>query len=254
MGVDHRPEAGQKKAKIKPVATGLWSRYGNPIIAPDEFLNQLPCCLLDGELFAGRGNFQLCRSICGGDTPDPRFMAKIIYAVFQPAAVQRLCHRRHQEFQFPPGDGFPRLRAVGPSAAPGFRSFPASAQATSLPTVRRHLLDEIRFLHENLDNIDPDSKCYLHRQTKLSDDPVEAAQTGGRALQKVLDLGGEGVVVRDPQATWIPKRHRGLLKYKPFHDAEARITGFTSGRETDKGSKHLGRIGEVYHCLRQPTP
>ena len=31
------PKTGQKKTKIKPVATGLWSRYGNPIIAPDEF-------------------------------------------------------------------------------------------------------------------------------------------------------------------------------------------------------------------------
>ena len=64
-----------------------------------------------------------------------------------------------------------------------------------------------------------------------------------QTLEKVLDLGGEGVVVRNPQETWIPKRHRGLLKYKPYQDAEALITGFTSGRRTDKGSKHLGRIG-----------
>ena len=75
------PKTGEKKSKIKAIATGLWSRYGNPIIAPDWFLNQLPCCPLDGELWAGRGNFQLCRSICGGDTPDPRF-DKIVYAVY----------------------------------------------------------------------------------------------------------------------------------------------------------------------------
>ena len=42
----------------------------------------MPCCPLDGELWAGRGNFQLCRSICGGDEPDPRFMDKIVYAVY----------------------------------------------------------------------------------------------------------------------------------------------------------------------------
>ena len=75
------PKTGQKKAKIKPVATGLWSRYGNPIMAPDWWLNQLPCCPLDGELWAGRGKFQLCRSICGGDTPDERF-DKIVFAVY----------------------------------------------------------------------------------------------------------------------------------------------------------------------------
>ena len=75
------PKTGQKKAKIKPVATGLWSRYGNPIMAPDWWLNQLPSCPLDGELWAGRGKFQLCRSICGGDTPDERF-DKIVFAVY----------------------------------------------------------------------------------------------------------------------------------------------------------------------------
>jgi len=65
------PKTGGRKKKIKPTATGLWSRYGNPIIAPDWFLNLLPCMPLDGEIWAGRGNFQLCRSICGGDTPGP---------------------------------------------------------------------------------------------------------------------------------------------------------------------------------------
>ena len=75
------PKTGQKKAKIKPVATGLWSRYGNPIMAPDWWLNQLPSCPLDGELWAGRGKFQLCRSICGGDDPDDRF-DQIVFAVY----------------------------------------------------------------------------------------------------------------------------------------------------------------------------
>ena len=75
------PKTGEKKAKVKPVSTGLWSRYGNPIMAPDWWLNQLPCCPLDGELWAGRGKFQLCRSICGGDTPDERF-DKIVFAVY----------------------------------------------------------------------------------------------------------------------------------------------------------------------------
>ena len=91
----------------------------------------------------------------------------------------------------------------------------------------------------------PESKCYLHQQTKLIDIPEEAAAQVEAFLQKVLDLGGEGVVVRNPQATWTPKRHHGILKYKPFKDAEARIIGFTSGRETTKGSKHLGRIGAL---------
>ena len=77
----------------------------------------------------------------------------------------------------------------------------------------------MRFLNAKLDN-GPGSKCYLHRQTKLFDIPEEAAAQVEAFLQRVLDQGGEGVVVRNPQATWTPKRHKGILKYKPFKDAE----------------------------------
>ncbi len=83
------PKTGKKKAKIKPTATGLWTRYGNPIIAPDSFLNLLPCIPLDGELWAGRGKFQLCRSICAGDTPDPRFDC-IEFAVYGTPPLSRV--------------------------------------------------------------------------------------------------------------------------------------------------------------------
>jgi DNA ligase-1 len=89
------------------------------------------------------------------------------------------------------------------------------------------------------------SKCFLHRQTKLFDIPEKAAAQVEAFLQRVLDEGGEGVVVRNPEATWTPKRHKGILKYKPFLDAEARIVGFTSGRETDKGSRLLGKLGAL---------
>jgi DNA ligase-1 len=82
----HRPEDRQTQSQDQTFATGLWSRYGNPIIAPDWFLNCLPACPLDGELWAGRGKFQLCRSICGGDDPDPRF-DQIQYAVYSSPAL-----------------------------------------------------------------------------------------------------------------------------------------------------------------------
>lgn len=247
------PKTGRQKAKIKPVATGLWSRYGNPIMAPDAFLNLLPCCPLDGELWAGRGNFQLCRSICAGDEPDPRFMNKIVYAVYSTPALAavfatgeikntnmvrnvdfHVCeHWIRQRLNIPPtrGEGIPVPRRSMQDDYQFMREGDTFA-------------DELHFLNAILDN-GFRSKCYLHQQTKLSDSPQEAAQQIETFLQRVLDQGGEGVVIRNPNATWIPKRHKGLLKYKPFNDAEAVITGFTSGRETDKGSKHLGRIGAL---------
>jgi len=228
------PETGKRKAKVKPVATGLWSRYGNPIIAPDEFLNLLPCCPLDGELWAGRGNFQLCRSICGGDTPDPRFMDQIVYAVYSSPS-------RASVF----GDGEIKnanmLHAMNYDACEAWINEPEDY--VQLPP-RATFAEEASFLAANLDN-GPGSKCYLHRQTKLFDIPEEAAAQVEAFLVRVLDQGGEGVVIRDPQATWVPKRHRQILKYKPYKDSEATVVGFTSGRETLKGSRLRGMIGAL---------
>jgi DNA ligase-1 len=246
------PKTGERKAKIKPIATGLWSRYGNPIMAPDWWLNRLPACPLDGELWAGRGKFQLCRSICGGDTPDERF-DKIVFAVYSTpplgaifgtgqiknsnmvcqvdyltteAWIRKRLNERGERFEGVPvpkhclGDHYEFLTADEPFGT------------------------EVAMLGKALENTDA-SICYLHPQTKLIDVPGNASDQVEAYLQRVLDQGGEGVVVRNPNAIWMPKRHRSVLKYKPFSDAEATITGFTSGRETTKGSRLLGKIGAL---------
>jgi len=232
------PKTGKKKVKIKPRATGLWSRYGNPIIAPDAFLNLLPCCPLDGELWAGRGNFQLCRSICGGDTPDPRFMDKIVYAVYSappPSAV--FMTREISNANMVRGIDYLAIeRWIGERVAEkeldDYCYLPPGVVFS----------DEVRFLAEKLDVLS--SKCYLHPQIKLpnTDDCTQHIED---FLQRVLDKGGEGVVIRNPLESWIPRRHHGILKYKPFDDAESVLTGFTSGRETEKGSRLLGMIGAL---------
>ena len=104
--------------------------------------------------------------------------------------------------------------------------------------------DELRFLNANLDN-GPGSKCYLHRQTKLFDIPEEAAAQVEAFLQRVLDLGGEGVVVRNPQATWTPKRHKRHSQVQavpgrrgPHHRLHVRP-------RDRQGQQALGRIGAL---------
>ena len=231
------PKTGKKKGKIKPVATGLWSRYGNPIMAPDWFLNQLPCVPLDGELWAGRGNFQLCRSICGGDEPNPRFK-QIKYAVYSCPPItavfgtgeikntNMVCNLhwpsnelwikdRMEEFE---GD----FRFLNPGST---------------------FADELKFLADAIET--HSDYCFLHKQVKLPDDEEAARTAIEMHLDAVLAHGGEGVVMRDPNAVWLPKRHDGILKFKPFEDAEGRVIGFTSGRETLKGSRLQGMIGAL---------
>lgn len=229
------PKTGGRKSKIKPIATGLWSRYGNPIIAPDEFLNLLPCCPLDGELWAGRGNFQLCRSICAGDAPDSRFMDQIEYAIYSsPRLVDVLTDGEIKNSNFHLNvDMMDIMSWVSKHVHEDWDDMPGKT-----------FQDELDFLAGNLDS-GPVSKCYLHHQMRLAWVEDEAKAQVEDYLAKVLDRGGEGVVIRNPKAQWSPKRVSSLLKYKPYSDDEGTVVGFTSGRETDKGSKLLGMIGAL---------
>lgn len=227
------PKTGKRKTKIKPVSTGLWSRYGNPIIAPDDFLNLLPCVPLDGELWAGRGNFQLCRSICAGDDPDPRF-DQIEFAVYGTPPISRL---------FADGE------IKNANMVAEFRNIETWVKARLTKTGQDFysLESDALFDHELLalrEYLDTD-RVYMHQQIKLPEDEGAAREQVEIELAKVVERGGEGVMLRDPFKPWTPKRVSSLLKYKPFSDDEGVITGFTSGRETDKGSKHRGKIGAL---------
>lgn len=231
------PKTGEPKKKVKPKATGLWSRYGNPIMAPDWFLNALPCIPLDGELWAGRGNFQLCRSICGGDTPDPRF-DQIQFAVYS-------CPPLDSVF----GDGEIRNtnfhKVMSWSSIDEWIAQLGAAKLEDFQYLTRESAfgGELLALREALES--QNDNVYLLRQTVLPGDENAARETLQEFLDKVLDSGGEGVVIRDPSAVWTPKRVPSVLKYKPYNDDEATIVGFTSGRETNKGSKLLGLIGAL---------
>jgi DNA ligase 1 len=236
------PKTGKRKNKIKPIATGLWSRYGNPIMAPDWFLKSLPACFLDGELWAGRGNFQLCRSICGGDTPDKRFK-QIQYAVYSAPRFQDL-------FQ----DGEIKNTnihcTINYAAAWGFvtrqlEKFDGDFLFCPAEDFEHELFWLSNHIETQNDTGTGRHPCFMLRQEQLPLDECEARLRVCEYLDYVLEQGGEGVVIRNPKSLWMPKRHKGLLKYKPFEDAEAVIAGFTSGRETDRGSRLLGRIGAL---------
>lgn len=238
------PKTGRMKRKIKPEATGLWSRYGNPIIAPDWFLNLLPCMPLDGEIWAGRGNFQLCRSICAGDTPGENW-DKAEFAVFSSPPIDKVF-----------GDGEIRnsnmklkllkinfdmwLHKSDPSVLEDWYHLTSETGKITFDVELAILRDEIP----------SEGRIYLHQQKRLPFNVKEAAQAVEKELSHVLKLGGEGIIIRDPDSSWEPKRVSTILKYKPFQDDEGTVVGFTSGRKTDKGSKHLGRIGALILMYR----
>jgi DNA ligase-1 len=228
------PKTGDRKSKIKPVASGLWSRYGNPIMAPDWWLNQLPCMPLDGELWAGCGNFQKCRSICSKDVPVSSEWSAMDYAVF----------------------GGPPLASIfmdGKINCPQFRLEIRRSVVENWVMNRLELFPDFKYMPPDVQfeqelallcaNIPSEGQIYLLQQKRIP--LIDADQYVEQELEKVLDMGGEGVVIRDPLSSWVPQRSHQLLKYKPYKDAEGIITGFTSGKETERGSKHLGKIGAL---------
>jgi len=59
-------------------------------------------------------------------------------------------------------------------------------------------------------------------------------------LTEIENKGGEGVVVRDPNAPYIDRRTSKALKVKSFHDAECKIVGYTQGK-----GKYKGMVGAL---------
>lgn len=55
-----------------------------------------------------------------------------------------------------------------------------------------------------------------------------------------LEQGFEGVMIRDPEASYMYKRTAALLKYKKVEQLQVCITGFKAGK-----GKHLGRLGAL---------
>jgi DNA ligase-1 len=59
-------------------------------------------------------------------------------------------------------------------------------------------------------------------------------------LHVIEKKGGEGVVIRDPNAPYIAKRTSKALKVKSFKDAECEIVGYTKGK-----GKYTDKIGAL---------
>ncbi len=216
---------------VQPVATGLWSRSGKVIHAPDYFLDTLPNCLLDGELFIDRGEFQRLRTIVADHSPGSGWH-DVKYMVFDSPAWLQFGKDREikirSEYSFWIKDAFKWIADLG---------------CNNIERVRdswnfEHTLIwlEKRCLGEN---------CYLLPQERLPLNYHGAVERAEEKLNEIVVHGGEGLVFRNPISKWETIRSHNLLKFKPWNDAEGIIVGFTSGRETDRGSKLLGLIGAL---------
>lgn len=202
--------------QVPPVATGLWSRYGNVIHAPDSWLDSLPPYPLDGELMHPAGR-QTMRSVVSKLVGDEDDWSSISYHVFDSPPL--------------PFDGVVKLTNFKKDIT-GCDAFIGE---------RRH---QLCFM-DTYGKLPTEGVVVAHPQERL---PMVTSQAMERALSyldSVTSNGGEGIMLRDSFSFWKPERSHGLLKMKKLDDAEGVVTGYITGRRTDKGSKLLGLMGAL---------
>jgi len=217
------PWANNDKKSSDRMATGLWTRYGNPIFAPEWFLNGLPSFPIDGELWTGYRQWSKLRKIISTDIPDSNRWKDVIFCAFNaPVANQVLF------------DGEINLTNFSKTII-GCEEF-ISRRGGSIEKHRTNW-EGHKFL---LDNLIEHDNLLVHPQRFMS--TQEDLDT---FLSDVLAKTGEGLVAIHPTAIYSCSRHRHSVKIKPYQDSEAVVVGYVSGRETDKGSKLLGLMGAL---------
>lgn len=171
----------------------LASKNGKPFSPPDAFIASLPPFPLEGELWAGRGNYEQTLSIVTRKQPHDEWL-KLQFAIFDvPEHVGQFTERIKVARQW-------------------FAEHPTNyAFVIQQSTVhdREHLLHE---------------------------------------LQRIEDLGGEGLIVRNPAAVYSAGRSSEILKVKSYQDTEAKVVAHLPGK-----GRNTGRLGALLVRLDDGT-
>lgn len=78
--------------------------------------------------------------------------------------------------------------------------------------------------------------------------PVRGRAHLQQELRRIEQLGGEGLIVRRPEALYAAGRSAEVLKVKNYQDAEATVLAHLPGR-----GKHTGRLGALLVALEDGT-
>lgn len=217
------PWANVEKDTKPKIATGLWTRYGNIVHAPQRFLRNFPTWPVDGELYAGRGNFQKVRSICSKHVPIEAEWQQIRYHIFDSPNLESIFYDSVVDI--------PGYYKVFSGILQWFMA--NNVSISHLPDA--NFQQVYNFLTDRLPRL---STLVLVPQIKVRD------LEGHKAFHKeIIDNGGEGSVTRSLTAKYLPERVHHCTKHKPYIDDEAVVVGYITGRETAKGSKLLGLMG-----------
>ena len=184
------------RARFNPETKSFVSRQNKPYNAPKWFTDFMPKIDLDGELFAGRDNFQSMGVVRKKEPIDEEWYNIKYYAYDLPEAEGTFIER------------YERLEIIVKDAQNIWSTFQSDNQVfkdVSCPIVL----------------------CKHH--------VVESMEQMESFYKSVLDKGGEGIMMKDPKSMYADKRSNYLLKYKPSFDMEAVIVGYKDGTGKYKG-------------------
>jgi len=194
--------------------TGLYSQYAKIIYAPDWFLDLFPKEYpLDGELWAGRGNFQTVSSICRRQdfTGDWHAISAAICDVPDPYAVL--------------GDRFvedgKHLVKIFKGCTGWWRD---RGGILNRPIFRETFENRYVWLRERHTLVQEPGTLWLNVQRRVTSRAMIDVM-----LNEECDLGGEGIFLKG--GYYSSTRSHDALKFKPWHDAEAVVTGYTDGED-----------------------
>lgn len=200
-------------------ATGLWSRYGNIIYAPDWFLDDLPQGIcLDGELYNHGMSRQQIHSIIKRHTPDDRWKM-VQYRVF--------------DIPYPFEDGHINN--------PNFKKVIREVECLGFYPSSFKFYDKTRFRSRYyvLENkVSFGDNVQVVPQVFLPYSEEEARDQLSMMLDIALSGGYEGLMLKDPDCVYKARRVNTLFKMKPTNDSEGVIVGYTDGK-----GKYEGMMG-----------
>lgn len=167
----------------------LFSKNGNRLYPPAEFIRDLPPFPVEGELWGGRSGFEKTLSIVKKQQPDKAWL-QLRFAIFD----------------VPQSDG--------PFTA---RLARATAWFSAHPSPYAYVIPQVKVR---------DSEHLQHE------------------LQRIEELGGEGLIVRRPDTLYRGGRSAEILKVKNYQDAEARVLQHLPGK-----GRNRGRLGALLVAL-----
>lgn len=233
--------AKHDRFRTETICTGLWTRYGQPIMAPDFWLDNLPEIPLDGELTMGRGSWQQLSSCIRRRVANRDNWLAVKYMVFDSPPLKVVFE-----------DG----TINGTNYKKKFSGIIEWLRGTNWPddwhpTPMVPYYKTLAKLKETIGT----GRMFIEvlKQEQMPSDTPSTNMRISELLGEIEAAGGEGLILRAPTSFWRPERSHDLLKVKRLHDAEGTVVGYRWAKSTDldrsltgeSTNKLLGLMGSV---------